>query len=134
MIGSGAAATWRARVGALFLAAGLGASPAALRAQDYPVRPIKVIVPYPAGGITDLLPRIMSEWLTAKWGQPVIVDNRPGAAGNIGAEAAFKSEPDGYALMVTAPSPLTVNASLYRKLGFDTPGYRVMERPPPAST
>jgi tripartite-type tricarboxylate transporter receptor subunit TctC len=54
--------------------------------------PIKLIVPYPAGGITDILPRIMGEWLTGKWGQPVIVDNRPGAAGNIGAEAAFKAD------------------------------------------
>jgi tripartite-type tricarboxylate transporter receptor subunit TctC len=68
-------------------------------------------VPYPAGGITDILPRLMGEWLTGKWGQPVIVDNRPGAAGNIGAEAAFKAEPDGYSVMVSAPSPLTVNAS-----------------------
>ena len=61
-------------------------------------------VSYPAGGITDILPRIMGEWLTGKWGQPVIVDNRPGAAGNIGAEAAFKAEPDGYTVMVSAPS------------------------------
>jgi tripartite-type tricarboxylate transporter receptor subunit TctC len=108
-----------ARVGAALLVACLCAAPVALRAQDYPARPIKVIVPFPAGGITDVLPRIMGEWLTGKWGQPVIIDNRPGAGGNIGAEAAFKSEPDGYTLMVTAPAPLTVNASLYQKLGFD---------------
>jgi tripartite-type tricarboxylate transporter receptor subunit TctC len=102
--------------------AALHASPVALRA-DYPAHPIKVIVPYPAGGITDVLPRIMSEWLTRKWGQPIVIDNRPGAAGNIGAEAAFKAEPDGYTLMVSAPSPLTVNASLYQKLGFDPAGF-----------
>ena len=100
---------WRTRAGAVLLAACLGISPAILRALDYPARPIKLIVP--AGGITDILPRIMGEWLTGKWGQPVIVDNRPGAAGNIGAEAAFKAEPDGYSVMVSAPSPLTVNAS-----------------------
>ena len=104
---------------AVLIAACLGASPAGVYAQNYPARPIKMIVPYPAGGITDVLPRLMGEWLTGRWGQPVIVDNRPGAAGNIGAEAAFKSEPDGYTLMVSAPSPLTVNARLYQKLGFD---------------
>ena len=106
-------------LGALLLATCLGALPAALHAQTYPARPIKMIVPYPAGGITDILPRLMGEWLTGKWGQPIVVDNRPGAAGNIGAEAAFKAEPDGYTVMVSAPSPLTVNASLYPKLGFD---------------
>jgi tripartite-type tricarboxylate transporter receptor subunit TctC len=88
-------------------------------AQDYPTRPIKIIVPYPAGGITDVLPRLMQEFLTRRWGQPSVVDNRTGAAGNIGAEAAFKSDPDGYTLLVTAPSPLTVNQSLYPKLNFE---------------
>jgi tripartite-type tricarboxylate transporter receptor subunit TctC len=92
---------WRARVGAVLLAACLATSPAVLRALDCPARPIKLIVPYPAGGITGILQRIMGEWLTGKWGQPVIVDNRPGAAGNIGAEAAFKAEPDGYTVMVS---------------------------------
>jgi tripartite-type tricarboxylate transporter receptor subunit TctC len=66
-----------------------------------------------------VLPRILSEWLIRKWGQPIVVDNRPGTAGNIGAEAVFKSEPDGYTMMVTAPSPLTVNQSLYPKLAFE---------------
>jgi len=107
---------WRAGVIAAALVAG---AVAAAPVQDYPSRPIKMIVPYPAGGITDILPRIMSEWLTKKWGQPVIIDNRPGAGGNIGAEAAFKAEPDGYTLMVSAPPPFTVNASLYHKLAFD---------------
>jgi tripartite-type tricarboxylate transporter receptor subunit TctC len=98
----------------------IAAAPLApLTAQDYPTRTIKMIVPYPAGGITDVLPRIMSEWLARKWGQTVVVENRTGAAGNIGAETVFKSEPDGYTLLVTAPSPLTVNKSLYAKLAFD---------------
>ena len=88
-------------------------------AQDYPSRTVKMIVPYPAGGITDVLPRIMQEWLTRRWGQPIVIDNGTGAAGNIGAEAAYKSEPDGYTLLVTAPSPLTVNQSLYPKLNFE---------------
>jgi len=90
-----------------------------LAAQDYPNRTIKMLVPYPAGGITDALPRIMGEVLTRKWGQPIMVENKPGAAGNIGAEQVFKADPDGYTLMVTAPSPLTVNQSLYPKLAFD---------------
>jgi tripartite-type tricarboxylate transporter receptor subunit TctC len=90
-----------------------------LKAQDYPARTVKMVVPYPAGGITDVLPRILSEWLSRKWGQPIVIDNRPGTAGNIGAEAVFKADPDGYTLMVTAPSPLTVNQSLYPKLAFE---------------
>jgi len=108
---------WRIGLGAALLTACLSAAPAI--SQTYPARPIKMIVPYPAGGITDILLRLMNEWLTGKWGQPIVIDNRPGAAGNIGAEAAFKTEPDGYTVMVTAPSPLTVNASLYQKLNFD---------------
>ncbi len=90
-----------------------------IRAQDYPARTVKMVVPYPAGGITDVLPRILNEWLTRKWGQPIVIDNRPGTAGNIGAEVVFKADPDGYTLMVTAPSPLTVNQSLYPKLAFE---------------
>jgi len=88
-------------------------------AQDYPTRTVRMIVPYPAGGTTDILARLMQDWLTRKWGQPVVIDNRAGAAGNIGTEAAFKSDPDGYTLLVTAPSPLTVNQSLYPKLNFE---------------
>ena len=92
--------------------------PFAASAQDYPTRPVKLIVPYPAGGTTDILPRIMQEWLTRRWGQPVVIDNRAGAGGNLGAEAAFKADPDGYTVLVTAPSPMTVNQSLYPKLNF----------------
>jgi tripartite-type tricarboxylate transporter receptor subunit TctC len=94
-------------------------SPLSAQAQNFPARTIKMIVPYPAGGITDSLPRIMSEWLTRRWGQTIVVENRAGAAGNIGAEAVFKADPDGYTVLVTAPSPLTVNQSLYSKLAFD---------------
>jgi len=91
----------------------------AVKADDYPARTIKMIVNFPAGGIVDVLPRLMSEWLTRKWGQPIVIDNRLGTAGNIGAEAVFKAEPDGYTLLVTAPPPLTVNQSLYPKLAFE---------------
>ena len=89
------------------------------QAQDYPIRPIRIIVPYPAGGSADLLPRIFAEKLSAKWGQPVLVENRPGAGGNIGAEFVYNAEPDGYTLFATAPGPLVVNQNLYRKLAFD---------------
>jgi len=100
-------------------AAALAASTRTLHAQAYPSRTVKIVVPYPAGGITDVLPRIMQERLTKKWGQPIVVENKPGAAGNLGAEQVFNAEPDGYTILVTAPSPLTVNQSLYAKLPFD---------------
>ena len=89
------------------------------QAQDYPNKPIRIIVPYPAGGSADLLPRIFAEKFSAKWGQPVLVENRPGAGGNIGAEFVYKAEPDGYTLFATAPGPLVVNQNLFRKLAFD---------------
>jgi tripartite-type tricarboxylate transporter receptor subunit TctC len=88
-------------------------------AQDYPARPVKMIVPVPAGGITDVLARILQDWLTRKWGQSIVIDNRPGAGGNLGTEAAFKSEPDGYTMLISIPGPFTVNPSLYQKLNFD---------------
>jgi tripartite-type tricarboxylate transporter receptor subunit TctC len=88
-------------------------------AQDYPARPIRIVVPYPAGGSADLLPRIFAEKLGTKWGQPVLVENRPGAGGNIGAEFVYKAEPNGYTLFATAPGPLVVNQHLFRKLAFD---------------
>ncbi len=100
-------------------AAALTASAPRLSAQAYPSRTVKIVVPYPAGGITDVLPRILQERLNRKWGQPIVIENKPGAAGNLGAEQVFNAEPDGYTLMVTAPSPLTVNQSLYPKLAFD---------------
>jgi tripartite-type tricarboxylate transporter receptor subunit TctC len=100
-------------------AAAFATSSSRLAAQTYPARTVKIVVPYPAGGITDVLPRVMQERLTRKWGQPIVVENKPGAAGNLGAEQVFNADPDGYTIMVTAPSPLTVNQSLYPKLAFD---------------
>jgi tripartite-type tricarboxylate transporter receptor subunit TctC len=89
------------------------------QAQDYPSHPVKIIVPFPAGGTADVMPRIFSEWLAKKWGQPVVIENRTGAAGNIGAEAVAKAEPDGYTLLAAPPPPLVINQNLYPKLGFD---------------
>ncbi len=86
---------------------------------NYPSRPIRVVVPFPAGGAADALPRIVAEKLAARWGQPVIVENRVGASGSIGAEAVSRAEPDGYTLLATPPAPLVINPSLYLKLPYD---------------
>ena len=83
-------------------------------------RAVRIIVPFPPGGSADLLPRYVGEKLSQQWGQPVIVDNRPGAAGNIGATAAYQAEPDGYTLLSAPPPPLVINRLLYPKLGYDS--------------
>src|SRR5215510_6119086 len=88
-------------------------------AEEYPNRAVKIIVPFPAGGTADAVPRIVGDWLSRKWGQTVIVENRTGAAGNIGAEFAYRSTPDGYTLLSAPPPPLVINQNLYPKLGFD---------------
>jgi tripartite-type tricarboxylate transporter receptor subunit TctC len=91
----------------------------AAKAQDYPSHPVKIIVPFPAGGTADVMPRLFTDWLARRWGQPVVIENRSGAGGNIGAEAVAKSEPDGYTLLAAPPPPLVINQNLYPKLGFD---------------
>src|SRR5689334_23317876 len=91
----------------------------AASAEDYPDRAVKIIVPFPAGGTADAVPRIVGDWLSRKWGQPVVVENRTSAAGNIGAEAAYRSPPDGYTLLSAPPPPLVINHNLYPKLGYD---------------
>ena len=88
-------------------------------AASYPNRQIRIVVPFPAGGTADILPRVLGEKLGARFGQTVVVENRAGAAGNIGAEAVFKAEPDGYTLLSAPPPPLVINQSLYAKLAFD---------------
>jgi tripartite-type tricarboxylate transporter receptor subunit TctC len=88
-------------------------------AQDYPRRAVKIIVPFPAGGAADLMPRVVFDVLSRKWGQPVVIENKPGAGGNIGAEAVFHAEPDGYTLLASPPPPFVVNLNLYRKIGYD---------------
>src|SRR5438552_11567181 len=88
-------------------------------AGDFPDRPVKSVVPSPAGGTADAVPRIVAEWLSRKWGQPLVIENRTGAAGNIGAETVYNAVPDGYTLLSTPPPPLVINHNLYPKLGFD---------------
>lgn len=91
----------------------------AVRAEDYPVRVVKIVVPFPAGGTADVMPRILAEWLSRKWGRSVIIENHTGAGGNIGAELVAKSDPDGYTLLASPPPPLVINQNLYPHLEFD---------------
>ena len=103
---------------ALCLAASAGVESPAW-ADGYPDRTVKIIVPFPAGGTADAVPRLVADWLSRKWSQPVVIENRTGAAGNIGAEQAYRSTPDGYTLLSAPPPPLVINQNLYPKLGFD---------------
>jgi tripartite-type tricarboxylate transporter receptor subunit TctC len=88
-------------------------------AQGYPAKPIRIVVSFPAGGIADLYARIIGTKVQEGWGQPVVVENRTGAGGNIGAEAVAKSAPDGYTLNMSALGPHAVNVSLFTKLPYD---------------
>jgi tripartite-type tricarboxylate transporter receptor subunit TctC len=88
-------------------------------AATYPNRAVKIIVTVPAGGGVDTVTRIIADKLAQKWGQPVVVENRAGAGGNIAAEAVSVAEPDGYTLMASQPAPITTNIFLYKKLNFD---------------
>jgi tripartite-type tricarboxylate transporter receptor subunit TctC len=105
----------------LHLTAGAAALPAISRvavAQTYPTRPVRLIVGYPAGGPNDILARLMGQWLSERLGQPFVVENRPGAGGNIGTEAVVRAAPDGYTLLIM-PTAVVINATLYDKLKFD---------------
>ena len=105
----------------LHLAAGTAALPAVsriARAQSYPLRPVRVIVGFAAGGTTDVLARMIGQWLSERLGQPFLIENRPGAGTNIATEAVVKSAPDGYTLLMVSP-PNTINATLYEKLNFN---------------
>jgi tripartite-type tricarboxylate transporter receptor subunit TctC len=90
------------------------------RAEGYPERVVRIISPYPPGGSVDTMARVLAQKLAELWGSSVIVETRSGAGGNTGAEFVAKSEPDGYTLLFTAPGPLAINQTLYRKgLGFN---------------
>ena len=105
----------------LHLAAGAAVLPALQRfawAQNYPTRPVRLIVGFPAGGVGDILARLMGQWLSDRLGQPFVIENRPGAATNIAAEAVVRSAPDGHTLLwITAAN--AINASVYDKLSFN---------------
>jgi tripartite-type tricarboxylate transporter receptor subunit TctC len=104
----------------LHLAAGVAALPAVSRfawAQSYPSRPVRLLVGFTAGGTTDIAARLIAQWLSERLGQPVVVENRPGASANLAAEAVVRSPPDGYTLLAVTSSN-TVNATFFDKLSF----------------
>ena len=105
-------------IASLMLAIAAVSSAAAEDVASYPSATIRIVVPYPAGGTADALPRIISDRLQGRWNQPVIIINRPGAGGNIGAETVALAEPNGYTLLATPPGPLVINEALYKELSF----------------
>jgi tripartite-type tricarboxylate transporter receptor subunit TctC len=96
----------------------LGIAPASAQ-SGFPNKVVKIIVPFPAGGSADFLARVVGEKLAQKWGQPVVVENRVGAGGNIGAEVVYRAEPDGYTLLSSPPGPLSINHNLYKNLNYE---------------
>ena len=102
-----------AAMAALVLAAPVGAQPA------YPLRPISLVVPFPAGGSTDLVARVVAEKMSQELGQQIVVDNRGGAGGNVGSAAAAKSDPDGYTLLMGTVATHALNPALYKKMPYD---------------
>jgi tripartite-type tricarboxylate transporter receptor subunit TctC len=110
------------RIALVLLTAALGTvlSTDASRSQAaFPAKAVRIVIPYPAGGGTDVLGRVVADQLSRKWGQTVIVENVGGAAGNIGAADVFRAAPDGYTLMVTSPGPVATNKFLYKDMPFD---------------
>ena len=102
-------------------------------AAAYPDRPVRIVVNVAAGGGVDTATRIIAQKLHARFGQPFVIENRPGAGGNIGAELVFQADANGYTLLSSSPSPLAINGWLYRKLNFDPAGFEpiaVMSRIP----
>lgn len=93
---------------------GLGGAAAA-----FPDRPVRIVVPFPPGGSNDVIARLLAQNLSEQWKQPVVVDNRSGAGGNVGAEAVVRADPDGYTLLLSAPGPLSINQSLYSQIGYN---------------
>jgi tripartite-type tricarboxylate transporter receptor subunit TctC len=90
----------------------------AVAQTSFPTRTVKIVVPFPGGGINDVLARIIADKLQTKWGQPIVIENKTGAGGNIGADLAYQSEPDGYTLLLSPPGPLAINQSLYKQLSY----------------
>jgi len=94
--------------------------PGAGRAQDYPLRPIRIVAPFPPGGGVDFMARIVGQKMTERWNQQIVVDNRGGGSGIVGMEIAARATPDGYTLLMTEVGTLSINPSVFRKLPYDT--------------
>jgi tripartite-type tricarboxylate transporter receptor subunit TctC len=88
-------------------------------ADAFPSKQVRIVVPFPPGGTADVLCRMVAERLAETWNQSVIVDNRAGAGGNIGAEIVYRAEPDGYTMLCSPPGPLSINHNLYKSLLYD---------------
>ena len=106
-------------LGGLALFIGLATVLAGAQSPAFPTKAVRIIVPFPAGGTNDLLTRVVAERLRQAWNQPVLVENRAGAGGNIGADVVARSEPDGYTLLSAPPPPFAINHNVYKKLTFD---------------
>ncbi len=111
-----------AGVGTLMFLAASGSA----AAQSFPSQTVKIIVPNPAGGTADALPRIIGDALSKVWNQAVVIENRAGAAGNIGAESFSRAEPDGYTLFASPPTTLAINQALYKKINYDPTKFKVI--------
>lgn len=98
---------------------GMSATVAAVAQSNYPTRPVTIIVPFPAGGATDITARLVAEGLAKKWGQGVVVENRPGAGGNLGSEYVARAAPDGYTLVLGVTGSHGINTSLYKNMRYD---------------
>jgi len=103
---------WIAAAGAMLIAT-------VAAAQSFPTKPVRIIVPFSPGGATDIVTRILAQKLTEAWRQTIVVDNRAGAGGNIGAELAAKAAPDGYTLFMPSGSVMTANQHIYKKIPFN---------------
>src|SRR5258705_6446883 len=105
----------------LRLAAGVATLPAVSRiamAQSYPTRPVHLIVPFPPGGVSDIIGRLMGQYLSDRLGQPFVMENRPGAGSSLGTEAVVNAAPDGYSLLLGG-SPNAINTTFYEKLNYN---------------
>src|SRR5215467_15295709 len=113
--------TMRAIIALLTIVAAAATSLAPATAQNFPTRPVKIGVPFPAGGGTDLLARLVADALSKKWGQTVYVENLSGAAsGNVGSAEVARAEPDGHTLLLSPPGPIAMNKLLYKSMPFDS--------------
>src|SRR5262245_46011935 len=102
-----------------FTAAGAASAAAALAQATFPTRQVTIISPTGPGSVPDTLPRLLADKMRLRWGQNVIVENRPGATGNIAAELVYRAAPDGYTLLSVFPGPVAINQHLFSKLNFD---------------
>jgi tripartite-type tricarboxylate transporter receptor subunit TctC len=94
------------------------AAPLAAQTTDFPNKPVRIVVPFPPGGATDITARVVAEKLSTKWGQPVVIDNKAGAGGNVGSDLVAKSAPDGYNILLGVTGSHSINISLYKKMPY----------------